>query len=81
MKPEDIDYHLVVDSTPALIFSARPDGYVDYFNRRWLDRLGVPLGAVEGWGWTSFIHPDDVEAFVRRWRGRRGFSADAGRPS
>jgi len=26
--------HLVVDSTPALIFSARPDGYVDYFNRR-----------------------------------------------
>jgi PAS domain-containing protein len=34
MKPEHIDYRLVVDSTPALIFSARPDGYVDYFNRR-----------------------------------------------
>jgi PAS domain-containing protein len=32
MNREDIDYRLVVDSTPALVFSARPDGYVDYFN-------------------------------------------------
>jgi PAS domain S-box-containing protein len=69
MKPEDIDYRLVVDSTPALIFSARPDGYVDYFNRRWLDYLeGVPLDSLEGWGWTKFIHPDDLEEHVRRWR-------------
>jgi PAS domain-containing protein len=21
-----------------------------------------------GWQWTSFIHPEDVEAFVRKWR-------------
>jgi formate hydrogenlyase transcriptional activator len=69
MKPEDIDYRLVVDSTPALIFSARPDGYVDYFNRRWLDYLeGVPLDSLEGWGWTKFIHPDDLEEHMRRWR-------------
>ena len=69
MKPEDIDYHLVVDSTPALIFSARPDGYVDYFNRRWLDYLGgVPLQTLEGWGWMDFIHPEDIDEHVRRWR-------------
>jgi PAS domain S-box-containing protein len=69
MNPQEIDYRLVVDSTPALIFSARPDGYVDYFNRRWLDYLdGVPLQALEGWGWTKFIHPDDLEEHVRRWR-------------
>ena len=30
MNREDINYRLVVDSTPALVFSARPDGYVDY---------------------------------------------------
>lgn len=33
MNREDIDYRLVVGSTPALVFSARPDGYVDYFNQ------------------------------------------------
>ncbi len=82
MKPDDIDDRvaedtpkgaafdrLVVDSTPALIFSARPDGYVDYFNRRWTDYLGgVAVDALQGWGWTKFIHPDDLEEHLRRWR-------------
>jgi PAS domain-containing protein len=65
MNREDVNYRLVVDSTPALVFSARSDGYVDYFNQRWIDTLGVPL---EGWGWTSFIHPDDREEHLRLWR-------------
>jgi len=65
---EDINYRLVVDSTPALVFSARSDGYVDYFNQRWFDYLGVPLATLEGWGWMSFIHPDDREEHLRRWR-------------
>jgi PAS domain S-box-containing protein len=68
MMPHDIDYRAVVDSTPALIFSARPDGYVDYFNRRWFDYLGVPLESLEGWGWTKFIHPDDLDQHLGRWR-------------
>src|SRR6202142_4133132 len=69
MKPEDFDSRMVVDSTPALIFSARPDGYVDYFNRRWLAYLeGVPLEGLEGWGWTTRIHADDLEGHVRTWK-------------
>ena len=43
MNREDINYRLVVDSTPALVFSARPDGYVDYFNQS----LGVTLSTPE----------------------------------
>jgi len=72
MSREDIDYRLVVDSTPALVFSARSDGYVDYFNQRWFDTLGVPLAALEGSGWTSLIHPDDREEHLRRWRTSMG---------
>ena len=69
MKAEEIDHRLVVDATPALIFSARPDGYVDYFNRRWFLVLGARQDELEGWGWTKFIHPDDLEEHVQRWRG------------
>jgi hypothetical protein len=32
-----------VDTTPAFIHTARPDGYLDYFNRGWLDFLGKSL--------------------------------------
>ena len=68
MKQQDIDPRLVLDTTPVLIFSARPDGYIDYFNQRCLDYLGVPLDALEGGRWTNFIHPDDLEEHLRRWR-------------
>ncbi|WP_165419836.1 PAS domain-containing protein [Edaphobacter modestus] len=58
----------VIDSAPALIHTARPDGYLDFFNRTWLDFVGQPLKSLLGWKWTSWIHPEDVESFVQKWR-------------
>ena len=51
---------LAFDTTPAFIHTARPDGYFDYFNRRWLDFLGKSLEDVCGWRWTESVHPEDV---------------------
>ncbi len=62
------DIQLLVDSIPALIHTARPDGYLDYFNKPWLEYLGVSLDAVAGWNWTAFIHPEDLEGILTRWR-------------
>jgi PAS domain S-box-containing protein len=56
-----------VDTTPALIHTARPDGYLDYFNRGWLDFLGKSLEEVCGWRWTESVHPEDVAALVQKW--------------
>jgi PAS domain S-box-containing protein len=58
----------IIDSSPALIHTARPDGYLDFFNRTWLDFVGQPLKNLLGWKWTSLIHPEDVENFVQKWR-------------
>jgi PAS domain S-box-containing protein len=63
-----LDVQVLVDSIPALIHTARPDGYLDYFNKRWLEYLGVTLDKVAGWNWTAFVHPKDVEGIVARWR-------------
>ena len=59
---------LIIDTTPALIHTSRPDGYLDYFNKRWVEYLGVPLEDVEGWKWTASVHPDDVAGIVDKWR-------------
>jgi PAS domain S-box-containing protein len=59
---------LGVDSIPSLIHTAKPDGYLDYFNKRWLEYLGVTLDKVAGWNWTAFIHPEDLEGIVTEWR-------------
>ena len=65
---QSLFFRQIVDSSPALIHSGRPDGYLDFFNRAWLNFIGQPLEKLLGWQWTSFIHPEDVEAFVQRWR-------------
>src|SRR6266404_8456836 len=59
---------LVIDTTPALIHTALPDGSIDYFNERWLTFLGLPLEEARGWRWTRSIHAEDREAFVAKWR-------------
>jgi hypothetical protein len=64
----DLSLRQIIDSSPALIHTARPDGYLDFFNQTWLDFLGQPIEKLLGWEWTSFIHPEDVEAFVQKWR-------------
>ena len=59
---------LVIDTAPAMLHSARPDGYVDFFNKRWLEYVGVSLEEISGWRWTTVMHPDDVENVVGKWR-------------
>jgi PAS domain S-box-containing protein len=65
---DSVDVQVLVDSIPALIHTARPDGYLDYFNKRWLEYLGVPLDKVAGWNWTAFIHPEELEGILTKWR-------------
>ncbi len=59
--------HRAVDTTPAFIHTGRPDGYLDYFNRGWLDFLGKSLEEVCGWRWTESVHPEDVAIMVQKW--------------
>ena len=73
---QSLDLQLLIDSVPALIHTARPDGFIDFFNQTWLDFVGQPLDKLLGWGWTSRIHPDDVEEFVKK---RRESIADGSR--
>lgn len=62
------DLRLVIDSTPSLIHTSLPDGYLDYFNKTWLNYVGLTLDDLQGWKWTAAIHPDDVEGIVNKWR-------------
>lgn len=67
-EEEIVRLRTLIDSSPALIHTARPDGYLDFFNRTWLEFAGCSLEELLGWGWVSRIHPDDVDAFVGKWK-------------
>jgi PAS domain S-box-containing protein len=60
-------YRYLADAMPQIVWTARPDGYTDYYNRRWLEYTGMTLEQTQGWGWQPVLHPDDVEHCLRRW--------------
>jgi PAS domain S-box-containing protein len=68
LQASERNLSLITNAIPALIHTARPDGYLDYFNQRWLEYLGCSLSDVEGWKWTTWIHPDDLQGIVDEWR-------------
>jgi len=59
---------LLVDSAPSLIHTSRPDGYLDFFNQTWLTYVGRSSEDLQGWKWTAFIHPEDVDGIVEKLR-------------
>ncbi|MDQ3754101.1 MAG: PAS domain S-box protein, partial [Acidobacteriota bacterium] len=66
----------MAESMPQKIFTAKPNGEVDYFNRQWMEFTGLSFEQIRDWGWTQFIHPDDVAENVRVWQ----HSIDTGEP-
>jgi PAS domain S-box-containing protein len=59
---------LIIDTVPGLLWTARPDGAIDFISQRWLDYTGMTLERGLGWGWESAYHPDDREQMVSSWR-------------
>lgn len=58
----------VVDTIPAIVWSALPDGAVDFVNDRWLQYTGLSREDSLGWRWTAAIHPDDFARTTDYWR-------------
>ncbi len=66
----------VVDNLPALAWSARPDGHIDFYNSRWYEYTGTTPEEMEGWGWKAVHDPDILPSVIERWQ----HSIDTGEP-
>jgi len=58
----------IIDTIPALAWSARPDGSAEFLNRPWLDYTGLSAEEASDWGWTVAVHPDDRGRLMDSWR-------------
>jgi PAS domain S-box-containing protein len=64
----DEELRAIIDTIPALVWSAQPDGSAEFFNRRWLDYTGLSYDEARDWGWERVVHPADRERLVEYWR-------------
>jgi diguanylate cyclase (GGDEF)-like protein/PAS domain S-box-containing protein len=53
---------------PQTVWTAAPDGAIDYFNRRWFELTGFTEEQSLGWGWKQAVHPDDLPFYDDLWK-------------
>jgi len=71
MQKSESKLRQVIDAIPAMAWSAHPDGTGEFFNKHYLDYVGLPAEHVMDWGWTAAVHPDDLENLSLTWQQMR----------
>lgn len=61
-------FRLIADNVPQMIWSARPDGWIDWYNQGWYDYTGQTADEAVGWGWQAVHHPDDAARLAQAYR-------------
>jgi PAS domain S-box-containing protein len=57
----------IVNTIPGLAWSARTDGFAEFFNQHYLDYVGLTVDEARGSGWTKAVHPDDSQSLIAAW--------------
>jgi PAS domain S-box-containing protein len=68
LRESERSLRLLTEAIPQLIWSATPDGAIDYCNRQLLEYAGKTLEEMRGDGWVNFLHPEDVGHIMESWR-------------
>jgi len=58
----------VADALPTMVFTATPDGRIEYLNRRFTEFTGFPPRAALGTGWHNLVHPQDLARVIAAWQ-------------
>lgn len=60
-----LQYKLILESSPNMIWRANLSTECDYFNKTWLDFTGRTFEQEYGFGWAEGVHPDDFDRCVK----------------
>jgi PAS domain S-box-containing protein len=67
LRASEARYRFLAEAIPVQIWTATPDGALDYVTQRVADYFGMTTDQVLGEGWQHVIHPDDLPVAVERW--------------
>ena len=67
LRIRELSLRQITETIPEMLWSAAPDGSIDYCNGRLLDYTGFVADQVMKDGWMKLLHPDDVGPTVRAW--------------
>jgi PAS domain S-box-containing protein len=68
LRESEQRFRQLADAMPQIVWTSRPDGYLDYYNRRWYEFTGFPRGGGDE-SWVPILHPDDASTCLDVWYG------------
>ena len=68
LRNSERNLRTTIDTIPAFVFSALPDGSIDFISQSLFDYTGLSPEKALGWDWTTLVHPEDRDRAVERWR-------------
>lgn len=60
-------FRTLAATVPQLIWTATPEGDVDYFSEQWAEFTGMRATDFHGWRWEKLMHPDDLPETLAVW--------------
>jgi len=68
LKSQEKRLREVVETIPAMTFTALSNGFCTFVNKRWTEYTGLSVEKTSGEGWQRAIHPDDLVHHSEKWR-------------
>jgi len=69
LRESEERFRQLANSMPQMVWTARPDGSVDYFNERWYEYTGLDRSPGNEQSWNFQVHPEDQQRCYEGWCG------------
>ncbi|MES2441472.1 MAG: PAS domain-containing protein [Pseudomonadota bacterium] len=67
LRESEARFRTLAEAMRNHAWTARPDGYLDWFNGQVYAYSGAAPGTLDGAEWAAIVHPDDVGGAAERW--------------
>jgi PAS domain S-box-containing protein len=67
LRDTQAQFSQLADAMPQLVWKAKPDGRLYWYNRRWYEYTGTTPQDMEGWGWQKVHDPSQLARVLRGW--------------
>jgi PAS domain S-box-containing protein len=67
LRQSEEEFRTLAEAVPHHVWTARPDGMLNWFNPRVYEYAGSGPGELDGEKWGKIVHPDDVPGALAAW--------------
>ena len=67
LRQSEAEFRTLAEAVPHHVWTATPDGSLNWFNPRVYQYAGSGAGELDGASWSAMVHPDDIPGALAAW--------------